>query len=188
MREATARRRAPSLPRRTVRRRGSRGVSTQRSAGRRMRKAATFQAALRSSTIASRTGIGSAVSACIRRSSGFATAKIAPTHENESAKEAVATLSGRTSATNAAAIAREFQDSAERPKARAVSATVTITAARIAGNCAPLQSAKPHTARMARAHVTRRGGMPSENSASASAATAPRCNPAVTSTCTVPVA
>src|SRR5271165_6741843 len=45
-------------------------------------------------TSASRTRSGNATRASIQRSSGWAQAKIAPTHENESANDVVATLAG----------------------------------------------------------------------------------------------
>ena len=121
-------------------------MSMRRTAERLLRKAATFRAASRPRARSPRAPAPAVPTArASARSSGFAIAKIAPTHENESANEAVATLSGRTSATKAAAMASEFQENAARPKARAVSATVTIVAARMAGSCAPLHSAKhPH--------------------------------------------
>ncbi len=139
------------------------------------------------STIASRMRSGNAICVSTQRSSGPAQVKIAPTHENESANEAVATLAGRANATTSAAIASAFHENVARPKARAVNAAVAIVAARIAGSCAPLHQTKSQTTAIAQRHVAQRGIASSVSKPNASAATAPRCKPAVTKTCTVPV-
>src|SRR5579862_127311 len=139
------------------------------------------------STSASRTARGHATRASIHCSSAGAQTKIAPTQENESANDAVATLAGFTNATTSAAIASAFHENVARPHARAASAAVAIDAARIAGNCPPLHSTNSHTQAAAIAHVTARGIEKSERSATHNAAAEPTCSPAVTSTCTVPV-
>ena len=123
----------------------------------------------------------------IQRSIALPQAKIAPTHENDSANDADATLCGRANAMAIAAIASAFQENVARPQARAQSAAVAIVAARTAGSASPLHQAKAQIAATAIAHASARGSAKSESAPRTSAATAPTCNPAVTSTCTVPV-
>ena len=110
---------------------------------------------------------GSATRASIQRSSGPAHAKIAPTHENESAKDAVATLCGRANATTIAAIASAFHDKVARPHARAASAAARH---RRRAHRRQLRAAPPHERprRVAIADAARRA------SAAARAARAPR--------------
>ena len=139
----------------------------------------------RTSASRSRSGIATALSS--QRSKGAAQAKIAPTHENESANEADATLDGRAKAMTIAAIASAFQEKVARPQARAASAAVAIVAARTAGSCAPLHQTKSQTMAIAMAHVSARGMASALRSNVTSAVTAPKCKPAVTRTCTVPV-
>ncbi len=89
-----------------------------------------------------------------QRSNGPAHAKIAPTHENESANDAVATLCGRTIVITTAAIANVFHENVARPQARAQSAALAIVAARSAGSCAPLHQTKVQISAIAVRHVS----------------------------------
>jgi hypothetical protein len=109
------------------------------------------------STIASRMRSGMAMRSSIQRSSHPAHAKIAPTHENDRAKDALATLCGRATVTTIAATASAFQEKVARPHARAASAAVAIVAARSAGSCAPLHHTKIQTSTIATAHDIQRG-------------------------------
>ena len=138
-------------------------------------------------TSASRTRFGKVMRASIHRSSGRAQTKIALTHENESANEAVATLAGRANASASAASANAFQENVARPNARAASTAVAIVAARTAGSCPPLHATKPQIIAVAAMHAAQRGAVSIPSSANAIAATAPRWSPAVTKTWTVPV-
>src|SRR6202035_3830495 len=108
-------------------------------------------------TMTSRARPGSATRVSIQRSNDPAQAKIAPTHEKESANDAVATLAGRKQTTISAAAARAFHDSVARPQARPTSAAVAMLAALTAGSWPPLHHTNVHDSAIAKPHVTARG-------------------------------
>ncbi len=119
--------------------------------------------------------------------SGDANPKIAATHENDNANETLVTDAGRRATTTIAAAASAFQEIDSRPAARARNANENIVAARSDGKCAPLNSAYAQMTTIAPSDAPMRPHLNHCNSAAASAATTPRCKPAVTSTWTVPV-
>src|SRR5581483_6708126 len=141
--------------------------------------------------------IASAIASCIRSGNahrdssqcaiGVAAIIIALTHENESKNDAPVTWIGRSNAKNNAAAASAFHDNAFRPHARPMSANESIVAARIAGSCAPAKIAYTHAHTIVAMHVAMRGARIVSKNHKRSATTTPRCNPAVTRMCTVPV-
>ncbi len=139
------------------------------------------------SASASRTRSGSGQRSSARPS-GLANSRIAPTHENDSANETELTEAGQAMATTSAASANAFHDASRAPQARANSATDTITAARCDGRCAPLSQAYATTHGIAASDAATRGMAHSRKAPNTRPAITPRWSPAVTSTCTVPVA